>query len=194
MADVASMRDLRAVMLGPPGSGKGTQAALISERVGVPAISTGDMLRAAVADGSELGLRVKEILDAGRLVDDETMADVIEQRLADQDAVHGFLLDGYPRTLGQAGTLDRILEERSQKLDLVILVDVPEEELIRRALERKREDDTEEVIRRRQRVYREQTAPLIDHYRSHGVLKAIDGDQPIDKVQADIRDLLAVGA
>lgn len=194
MAGVDSMNRLRAVMLGPPGSGKGTQAALISARGGVPAISTGDMLRQAVAEGSSLGVRVKEILDAGRLVDDETMADVIERRLAAKDAETGFLLDGYPRTIGQAGTLDRILEQRSQELDLVILVEVPEDELIRRALARQRTDDTEDVIRKRLSVYREQTAPLVDHYRSRGLLKAVDGDQSIDEVQADIQDLLAVRA
>ena len=194
MAAVASMSHLRAVMLGPPGSGKGTQAALISERVGVPAISTGDMLRDAVAAGSSLGDRVRGILESGELVDDETMADVIEARLAEPDAEKGFLLDGYPRTTGQAETLDRILDGRSQALDLVLLIEVPEDELIRRALARQREDDTEDVIRTRLEVYRQQTAPLIDHYRSRGVLEAVDGNQPIDAVQNDIQGLLAVRA
>ena len=194
MAAAASMSHLRAVMLGPPGSGKGTQAALISERVGVPAISTGDMLRDAVAAGSPLGDRVRGILESGELVDDQTMADVIEARLAEPDAEKGFLLDGYPRTTGQAETLDRILNERSQALDLVLLIEVPEDELIRRALARQREDDTEDVIRTRLEVYRPQTAPLIDHYRSRGVLAAVDGHQPIAAVQNDIQDLLAVRA
>ncbi len=192
--DGARMSALRGVLLGPPGSGKGTQAALISDRLGVPAISTGDMLRQAVADGSPLGLRVKEVLDSGKLVDDETMADVIEQRLAAADAAHGFLLDGYPRTLGQCGTLDGILERRKQNLDLVILIEVPEAELIRRALARQRADDTEDVIKNRLEVYRELTAPLIDHYRERGILKAIDGDQPIAAVQSDIHELLTVSA
>lgn len=183
-------RTLRGVMLGAPGSGKGTQAVLIAEKLGIPAISTGDMLRAAVADGSELGMRVKEILDSGALVDDATMADVIEQRLAASDAESGFLLDGYPRTLGQAETLGGILERRQQELDMVLLIEVPEDELIRRSLARQRADDTEEVIRNRQRVYREQTAPLVDHYGERGVLKSIDGHQSIEDVQAAIQDLL----
>ncbi len=185
---------MRAVMLGPPGSGKGTQAALIAEKVGLPAISTGDMLRQAVAEGSELGRRVKEILDSGALVDDATMAELVEQRLAAPDAAAGFLLDGYPRTLGQVETLDGILERRSEALDLVVLIEVPEEELIRRALARQRADDTEEVISNRLRVYREQTAPLIDHYREQGVLKVVDGHQSIDDVQADIHSLFTVQA
>ena len=181
---------LRGVMLGPPGSGKGTQALLIAERAGVPAISTGEMLRAAVAEGSELGLRVKEILDSGALVDDETMADVIAQRLAAPDAASGFLLDGYPRTLGQAETLDGILNDRQERLDVVLLIEVPEDELVRRSLARQRADDTEEVIRNRQRVYREQTAPLVDRFREQGILAAIDGNQTIDQVQEDIQSTL----
>ncbi len=194
MAGADAATGLRAVMLGPPGSGKGTQAALISERFGVPAISTGDMLRQAVADGSPLGRRVKEILDAGGLVDDATMADVIERRLAAADAANGFLLDGYPRTIGQSHTLDGILERRSQRLDVVILIEVPERELIRRTLARQRDDDTEEVISNRLRVYQEQTAPLVDHYRERGLLRAVDGDQKIPRVQADIQSLLTVSA
>ncbi len=194
MAGADAATGLRAVMLGPPGSGKGTQAALISERFGVPAISTGDMLRQAVADGSPLGRRVKEILDAGGLVDDATMADVIERRLAAADAANGFLLDGYPRTIGQSHTLDGILERRSQRLDVVILIEVPERELIRRTLARQRDDDTEGVISNRLRVYQEQTAPLVDHYRERGLLRAVDGDQKIPRVQADIQSLLTVSA
>ncbi len=194
MAGGDAMSGLRAVMLGPPGSGKGTQAELICGRLGVPAISTGEMLRQAVADGSALGLRVKEILDSGALVDDATMADVMEQRLAAEDAQNGFLLDGYPRTLGQAETLDAILARQARTLDMVVLIEVPEEKLIRRALARQRADDTREVISNRQRVYREQTAPLIDRYRTQGILESIDGDQTIEQVQADIADLFGVTA
>ena len=190
MDGASASNGLRAVMLGPPGSGKGTQAKMIAEGAGVPAISTGDMLRQAVAEGSELGLRVKEILDSGALVDDETMADVIAQRLAAADAASGFLLDGYPRTIGQAETLDGILERRQERLDVVLQIDVPEDELIRRALARQRADDTEDVIRNRQRVYREQTAPLIDRFKAQGVLEAIDGHQTIEQVQLDIQERL----
>jgi adenylate kinase len=177
-------------MLGPPGSGKGTQAEIIAEKAGVPAISTGDMLRQAVAEGSELGLRVKSILDSGALVDDDTMADVIAQRLSAADAENGFLLDGYPRTNGQAETLDGILDKRQERLGVVLLIEVPEDELVRRSLARQRADDTEEVIRNRQRVYREQTAPLIDRFTNQGILVAIDGNQTIEQVQSDIQQRL----
>jgi adenylate kinase len=177
-------------MLGPPGSGKGTQAEIIAEKAGVPAISTGDMLRQAVAEGSELGLRVKSILDSGALVDDDTMADVIAQRLSAADAENGFLLDGYPRTNGQAETLDGILDKRQERLGVVLLIEVPEDELVRRSLARQRADDTEEVIRNRQRVYREQTAPLIDRFTNQGILVAIDGNQTIEQVQSDIQSRL----
>ena len=189
-----SSSGLRAVMLGAPGSGKGTQAALLAERLGIPAISTGDMLRESVAEGSELGNRVQAILESGALVDDATMASVIEARLAASDAADGYLLDGYPRTLGQADTLDSILERRGQSLTAVILIEVPEDELVRRSLARQRTDDTEEVIRNRQRVYSEQTEPLVGLYRSRGLLQAVDGDQTIEEVQASIVDVLAVEA
>lgn len=182
----------RVVLLGPPGAGKGTQAQVLGRRLGVPAISTGDMLREAVADGSELGRKVKEIMTSGALVDDATMAEVVRGRLAKPDACAGFLLDGYPRTLPQAETLAGILRGEGCGLDAVLLVDVPEEELVRRTLARGRADDKEGVIRERLRVYREKTAPLIGYYRERGLLREIDGNLPIQEVTAAMLGLFGV--
>ena len=196
MADAAdsgnNSRPLKVVLLGPPGAGKGTQAQLLSARLGVPAISTGDMLREAVAAGSDLGRRVEGIMAAGKLVDDELMAEVVRDRLAKPDARRGYLLDGYPRTLPQAKTLEGILQESGQQLDAVVMVDVPVDELVRRSLLRGRADDTEEVIRERQRVYREKTEPLIGYYRERGLLREIDGHRPVDEVTAHMFAALGV--
>jgi len=177
-----SPNGISAVLLGPPGSGKGTQAERLSEALGVPAISTGEMLRQAVEEGTELGGRVAGVMASGALVDDDLMAEVVEGRLGRPDASSGFLLDGYPRTLAQAGTLDRLLEARSGRLDAVVLFEVPEDVLIRRALARKRADDLEEVIRERLRVYREATEPLVEHYGERDLLIRVDGDQAIEAV------------
>jgi adenylate kinase len=177
---------LRIVLLGAPGSGKGTQAARLAVDLGVVWISTGEMLRQAVAGGSELGKRVREILDSGALVDDSTMAQVVERRLGEADAAGGFLLDGYPRTQGQAESLNRILEGLSTRLDLVLFIDVPEDELVRRALARKREDDRGDVIQRRLSVYKEKTEPLIEYYERLGLLERIDGNQSIESVTDEI--------
>jgi len=185
-------RPLKVVLLGPPGAGKGTQAQHLSARLGVPAISTGDMLREAVAAGSELGKRVEGIMASGALVDDALMAEVVRDRLAKPDARAGFLLDGYPRTSPQAKTLEGILSEAGERLDAVVMVDVPEEELVRRALLRGRADDGEEVIRARQRVYREKTEPLIGYYRERGLLHEIDGHQPVEVVTARMFAALGV--
>ena len=182
----------KVVLLGPPGAGKGTQAQLLSARLGVPAISTGDMLREAVAAGSELGRRVQGVMAAGGLVDDELMAEVVRERLTQGDAAHGYLLDGYPRTLPQAETLAGILADADQELDAVVMVDVPEEELVRRALLRGRADDAAEVVRERQRVYREKTAPLIGYYRERGLLREIDGNRPVEEVTARMFSALGV--
>lgn len=181
----------RIVLLGPPGAGKGTQAELLAGQLGVPAISTGDMLRQAVASGTELGRKVQGIMASGALVDDATMADVVKDRLAKADARQGFLLDGYPRTLPQAHTLEGILSGAGQDLDAVLCVEVPEEELVRRAVLRGRADDGEEIVRQRLRVYREKTEPLIGYYRERGLLYPIDGNLPIEKVTSQM--LIALG-
>jgi adenylate kinase len=174
------------VMLGAPGSGKGTQAELLADVLGVPAISTGEMLRQAVSAGNELGERVKGTMASGALVDDALMSEVVRQRLDRADAVHGFLLDGYPRTTQQAATLDSLLEARGRRLDAVVLLDVPESVLVRRAVARKREDDREHVVLERLRVYREKTEPLVAHYAGRGLLHRVNGDRDVRDVTANI--------
>jgi adenylate kinase len=186
VADAASRHGARVVLLGPPGAGKGTQGLMLSEHLGIPAISTGDMLREAVAEGSELGNKVQGIMASGALVDDALMADVVRDRLAKADAGRGFLLDGYPRTLPQAETLVGILRDAGRELDAVLLVDAPEDELVRRTLLRGRADDQESVIRERLRVYREKTAPLIGYYGELGLLREIDGNRPVEDVTSSI--------
>lgn len=191
MAD-AARKEARVVLLGPPGAGKGTQGQVLSKRLGVPTISTGDMLREAVAEGSGLGNKVQGIMASGALVDDATMADVVRDRLSKPDARRGFLLDGYPRTLPQAETLAGILRDAGTGLDAVLLVDVPEDELVRRTLLRGRADDQESVIRERLRVYREKTAPLIGYYRERGLLREIDGNRPVAEVTSGMFGLFGI--
>ncbi len=192
VADSSPGANTRIVLLGPPGAGKGTQAQLLAHRLGVPAISTGDMLRAAVAAGSELGGRVDSVMASGALVDDGLMAEVVRERVAQPDTGRGYLLDGYPRTLPQAETLAGILADAGQELDGVLLVDVPEDELVRRALLRGRGDDKEEVIRERLRVYREKTEPLIGYYRERGLLREIDGNLSVEDVTSRMYAILGV--
>jgi adenylate kinase len=176
-------------MLGPPNAGKGTQAAMLSSRLGAPAVSTGDMLRREADSGTPLGMRVKAIMDSGGLVDDATMAEVVRERLRQADAT-GFVLDGYPRTLAQAETLAGILEVAGTPLDAVLLITVPEEQLVRRGLARGRSDDREEVIRERLRLYREKTEPLIGYYRRLGLLREIDGHRPVEEVGCRLLEAL----
>lgn len=179
----------RLILLGPPNSGKGTQAAILAERLGIPAISTGDMLRAARDAGSELGRKVAGIMATGELVDDDTMKEVVRERLARQDARGGYLLDGYPRTMRQVRDLEEILGN-TDGIDCVLLIRVPDEELIRRALERGREDDQEEVVRQRLNVYEEKTEPLIGYYRKLGLLREVDGHRPIEEVTSQLMEAL----
>jgi adenylate kinase len=174
------------VLLGPPNSGKGTQAKVIARRLGIPAISTGEMLREAVAADSALGGRVKGVLASGELVDDGTMAEVVRERLARPDTALGFVLDGYPRTQAQAETLAAILAERGEQPSAAISIEVPEEELISRAHGRGRADDRDEVLRERLRVYRERTAPLIGYYRERDLLRVVDGDRTVEEVTSQI--------
>jgi adenylate kinase len=165
------------VFLGPPGAGKGTQAKLLAENKKIIHISTGDMLRSAVAAGTPLGLRVKEILDAGKYVSDELMIELIENRLAQSDCINGYILDGFPRTVAQAEALAKILANNNSKIDEIILFELPVSELqkrleARRALEN-RTDDSVNVQMERIRVYNEQTTPLISHYEKLGMLKRV---------------------
>jgi len=190
--DLTGRGGLRLILLGPPNSGKGTQAARVAERLGVPAISTGEMLRQAVAAGTRLGERVEQIMASGELVDDATMAEVVRERLREGDTRRGFLLDGYPRTLPQAETLEAILGERGEELDAAVSIEVPEDELVARALGRGRDDDDEEVLRERFRVYREKTAPLIGYYEERDLLRRVDGDRPVPEVTSRIFHALGV--
>ncbi|GAA0301292.1 adenylate kinase [Kineococcus aurantiacus] len=169
----------RLVLLGPPGAGKGTQAKRLSARLGVPAISTGDIFRANVAEETELGKTVKEYLDAGKYVPDTVTNAMVRDRLQQPDAVDGFILDGYPRTTDQVRELDEMLGEAGAKLEHVLEITADTDELVRRlagrAAEQGRSDDTEHVIRTRQQVYAEQTAPLVEVYAERGLLRSVDG-------------------
>ncbi len=185
----------RLVLLGPPGAGKGTQAARISGRLGVPAISTGDIFRANVAEQTELGKRAQRYMDAGEYVPDEVTNAMVRDRLAQPDAAGGFLLDGYPRTADQVAELDGMLSGDGQRLDAVVELTADTDEvvtrLLKRAAEQGRADDTESVIRRRLEVYAEQTAPLASLYASRGLLVQVDGIGDIDEVTDRILDALA---
>jgi len=186
---------MRMVFLGPPGCGKGTQAKLLARRLGVPAISTGDMLREAVRLGTPLGLRAKAIMEAGELVPDDVVIGLIRERIAAPDALGGFLLDGFPRTIEQANELERLLEGNGAALDVVINLLVPEKTLIERMLgrasEEGRSDDRPETVAERLRVYREKTAPLVDHYRAAGLLADVEGSGDIPQVAERIDQAIA---
>ncbi len=184
---------IKVVFLGPPGAGKGTQAVRITEKYNVPHISTGDILRAAVREGTELGKVAKEYMDKGELVPDEIIIGIIRERLSQEDVKrNGFLLDGFPRTLPQAEALDKLLEELGMPLDKVIYLNVDDEEIVKRLLARGRVDDTEEIIRNRLRVYREQTAPLIDYYTAKGLLVEINGVGDINEITKKIEETLGL--
>lgn len=155
---------MRLVILGPPGAGKGTQAERLSEKYGIPHISTGDLFRANISEGTDLGVEAKKYMDAGELVPSAITVDMVRSRLAEPDAVNGFILDGFPRSTGQADSLAEILVPMNKKLDAVISFEVPEDTVVERMLARGRADDTEEVIRNRMRVYANETAPLLDYY------------------------------
>ncbi|MGI9246065.1 MAG: adenylate kinase [Steroidobacteraceae bacterium] len=218
---------MRLVLLGAPGSGKGTQAQRLRDQKGIPQVSSGDLLRDAVARGTELGLRAKAAMDAGELVSDEIVLGLIRERLGRPDAAAGFILDGYPRNVAQAGALDQLLADLGQPIDAVVLMKVDEKALVMRLTGRRscpvcnkvfnlysspsdkgdkcdnsvhgaeapplrqRDDDREDVIANRLKVYAEQTAPLIEHYRARGLLKVVNADQPVDRVYQEFLKLTA---
>ncbi len=177
---------MRLLILGPPGAGKGTQAARIAEHLGIPAISTGDIFRANIKGGTDLGKKVQGILAAGQYVPDEVTNEIVADRLTHDDARDGFLLDGYPRTLAQVKALDEMLAASGHELDAVLELQVPTEEVVQRLLNRAaiegRADDTEDVIRERMSVYTAQTSPLADEYAGRGLLRTVDGTGDMDEV------------
>jgi adenylate kinase len=190
---------VRLILMGPPGAGKGTQATVIADHLGVPAISTGDIFRANVSQETELGLEAKRYMDAGDYVPDTVTNAMVRDRIGQADAKAGFLLDGYPRTLAQVEELDAMLREQDAELDAVLVLTVDRDEVVQRLLKRAelegRADDTEEVIRRRQEVYAEQTAPLIEVYAERGLLTEVDGMGAVDEVTARVFSALeAAGA
>ena len=185
----------RLLIVGPPGAGKGTQAARISERFGIPTISTGDIFRTNIADQTDLGKQVKAIVDAGDYVPDSLTNALVTDRLDEADAAGGFLLDGYPRTTDQVEYLANLLASHGHTLDAVIRLVADQDEIVRRlrqrAIDQGRVDDSEEAIRHRQDVYIRETAPLIDMFRTQGLLVEVDGLGPIDEVTGRIFDALA---
>ena len=186
---------MRLLFMGPPGAGKGTQAKLVADRYGIPAISTGDIFRANVSQGTELGIEAKRYMDAGEYVPDEVTNGMVRDRIDQADAAPGFLLDGYPRTLAQVEELDGMIQFTGHKLDAVVVLTADGDELISRLLNRAqlegRADDTEDVIRRRQEIYLEETEPLIEVYRDRGLLLEVDGMGEVDDVSARILEALA---
>ena len=185
---------MRLIILGPPGAGKGTQAAKIAAEFGIPAISTGDIFRANIKNETPLGLQVKQVLASGGYVTDDITNAIVRDRLFEDDAEQGFLLDGYPRTAPQVEALDAILAEHDHALDAVLELTVDEEAVVQRLLKRAhvegREDDTEEVIRERQAIYRRETAPLTEVYSARGLLVQVDGMGTVDEVFERIRGAL----
>lgn len=188
---------MRLVLLGAPGSGKGTQAAKLKEHLQVPHISTGDLLRAEVAAGSALGLQAKEIMARGDLVSDEILLGMLEDRFSRADTRDGFILDGYPRNLAQADALGQLLARIGQPMDHAVQLEVDTDKLVDRLAGRAkaegRDDDNAESVRNRLNVYNDKTAPVIDFYRQHGMLKVVDGEGSMDEVFTRIVEMVAVG-
>lgn len=179
------------VFLGPPGVGKGTQAKLFSEARGIAHISTGDMLRAAIAAGTDLGKRVKTVMDSGQLVSDDLIIELINQRILESDCAKGYILDGFPRTITQAEALEKLLKKLNKTLDAVVYFDLPEEELLTRLAGRReqeaRVDDTWEVQKERLRVYKNKTESLIDFYQKTGKLRKIESSGSVEEVLAKVQ-------
>ncbi len=187
---------MRLILLGPPGAGKGTQAKILVEAYGIPQLSTGDILRSAIAAQTPLGIEAKAIVDRGDLVSDAIVNGIVSQRLDAEDCKPGFILDGFPRTIAQAEALDGMLRDKGVALDAVIEIKAEADELVKRVINRAKEsggaraDDNEEVLRKRLNVYAEQTAPLVSYYAGKGLLRPVDGMAPVDEVTAAIKGAL----
>jgi adenylate kinase len=189
---------MRIVILGAPGSGKGTQAAMLVEHMGIPHISTGALLRNAAKKGTELGLKAKAITDKGDLLPDDIMSGIVEERLSREDVANGFILDGYPRNVAQAKALDEMLERLKKPVQEAIHIDVDPEQIIKRiakrAMEEGRSDDTEKTVRNRMRIYAEQTAPVADYYEERGLLTQVLGDGNKDEILQRIISALNINS
>ncbi|MEW6243231.1 MAG: adenylate kinase [Bacillota bacterium] len=214
---------MRLIFLGPPGAGKGTQAEILAEKTGLPRIATGDIFRRALKEGTPLGLEAKAYMDKGELVPDGIVTGIVRERILLPDCRYGFILDGFPRTLPQAESLDELLGAEGMQIDAVIYMDVADEELVARAAGRRvcrscqmpyhirfsppavegvcdacggtlyqRDDDREETVQNRLNVYKSQTAPLVDYYAQKGILRRIDGSQPIDRVSLHILKVVGI--
>jgi adenylate kinase len=187
---------MRIVLLGPPGSGKGTQAEFLVEKLKLPHISTGELLRSAAKAGTELGQKAKMIIDRGDLVSDEIMLGLITERLSLDDVKNGFILDGYPRNINQAKALDKILDRQGQSMVEVLHIDLDAELVVQRiagrAAQEHRSDDVEEVVRNRLRIYTEQTAPVVEYYAARGVLSRVLGDGTAEEVFQRIMSVLSM--
>lgn len=181
----------RLVFLGPPGAGKGTQAKILAELLGIPHISTGDILRSAIAQNTSLGQKAQSYVTKGELVPDELLVDLIRDRLQQPDAEKGWILDGFPRNVNQASFLEQLLQELNQKVDYAVNLEVPDEVLISRLLERGRQDDDQEIIRRRLDIYHQETTPLIGFYNERSSLKAINGNRSMTDVTESLKHLVS---
>ncbi|ABA20334.1 Adenylate kinase [Trichormus variabilis ATCC 29413] len=180
----------RLIFLGPPGAGKGTQAQILAEHLHIPHISTGDILRQAMKEQTPLGIKAQSYVDSGELVPDQLVQDLVEERLEQADAKSGWILDGFPRKVTQAAFLEELLQKTGQGGERVVNLDAPDDVVVTRLLSRGRKDDTEEVIRRRLEIYRNDTAPLIDYYSDRQKLLTINGDQSQEEVTHELKETL----
>jgi adenylate kinase len=176
---------MRIILFGPPGAGKGTQAKLLEESLQVPQLSTGDMFRSAIKNQTPLGIKVKAIMDSGKLVSDEVVVEMVQETIAKPEYASGYILDGFPRTVAQAEAFDSLLANRGEKVEAFVAMEVPEEELVNRLVNRGqgREDDSPEKIKVRLKVYEQETAPVMEHYRKKGMFKSVNGLGTIDEIQ-----------
>ena len=181
----------RLIFLGPPGAGKGTQAQVLSENHQIPHVSTGDILRAAVAQQTPLGKQAQDYMNRGELVPDSLILGLIQDRLSYEDTANGWILDGFPRNVNQAAFLEELLEKLEQSADCVLNLEVPDEILVERLLARKRKDDNEETIRRRLEIYHQDTVPVINFYQERETLKTIDGDRLMEEVTQSLNEAIS---